>query len=84
MLVITILAILMIGVAVYQAGKPRNEIAPVEQDSVERQIAELFAGPDGAYVYKFTTTDDPAIIASFDCYWVLAKNTPKNMLYIMF
>lgn len=58
MLVITILAILMIGVAVYQAGKPRNEIAPVEQDSVERQIAELFAGPDGAYVYKFTTTDD--------------------------
>ena len=48
MLVITILAILMIGVAVYQAGKPRNEIAPVEQDSVERQIAELFAGPDGA------------------------------------
>ena len=58
MLVITILAILMIGVAIYQAGKPRNEIAPVERDSVERQIAELFAGPDGAYVYKFTTTDD--------------------------
>lgn len=58
MLVITILAILMIGVAIYQVRKPRNEIAPVERDSVERQIAELFAGPDGTYVYKFTTTDD--------------------------
>ena len=58
MLVITTLAILMIGVAIYQAGKPQNEIVQVERDSVERQVAELFAGPDGAYVYKFTTTDD--------------------------
>lgn len=58
LLVISILAIFIIGAAAYQANKPRNFIAPVSESSVEMQTVKLLAGPDGAHVYKFTATDD--------------------------
>ena len=38
--------------------KPQNYISPVAKDSIEMQTAELLAGPDGAFVYKFITTDE--------------------------
>ncbi len=57
LLVISILAISIIGVSVYRAKKPQNFIAPVEKDSIEMETAKLLSGPDGAYIYKFTTTD---------------------------
>ena len=37
--------------------KPQNYISPVAKDSIEMQTAELFAGSDGVFVYKFITTD---------------------------
>lgn len=58
LLVVSILAIFIIGAAVYQAKKPRNFIAPVSENSVEMQTVNLLAGSDGAHVYKFTTTDN--------------------------
>lgn len=58
LLIIAVLAISVIGTALYRAYKPMNFIAPVSDDSVEMQTVRLLAGPDGAHVYKFTTTDE--------------------------
>ena len=58
LLIFSILAISVIGTALYRANKPMNFIAPVPEDSVEMQTVRLLAGPDGAHVYKFTTTDE--------------------------
>lgn len=58
LLIIAVLAISVISTALYRAYKPMNFIAPVSDDSVEMQTVRLLAGPDGAHVYKFTTTDE--------------------------
>ncbi len=58
LLAISVLAISRIGVSVYRSGRPQNFIAPVEKDSIEMETAKLLSGPDGAYIYKFTTTDE--------------------------
>lgn len=58
LLIIAVLAISVIGTALYRAYKPMNFIAPVPDDSVEMQTVRLLAGPDGAHVYKFTTSDE--------------------------
>lgn len=62
---ITILVTSVIGIAVYRAIRPQNLIFPVDRDSTEMQTAELFSGPDGAHIYKFTTTDDYKSIRLF-------------------
>ena len=58
LLAISILAIIFISISVYRANKPQNFISPVEKDSIEMETAKLLSGPDGAYIYKFTTTDE--------------------------
>ena len=51
-------AVSVIGFTIYRLKKPQNYISPVAKDSIEMQTAELLAGPDGAFVYKFITTDE--------------------------
>lgn len=58
LLAIFVLAVSVLGVAAYRANKPRNYIAPVSENSIEMQTVKLLAGPDGAHVYKFITTDE--------------------------
>ena len=58
LLVISIFALSVLGFAIYHLKKPQNYISPVAKDSIEMQTAELLAGPDGAFVYKFITTDE--------------------------
>ena len=58
LLVIAICAVSIIGFTIYRLKKPQNYISPVAKDSIEMQTAELLAGPDGAFVYKFITTDE--------------------------
>ena len=58
LLVISIFALSLLGFAIYRLKKPQNYISPVAKDSIEIQTAELLAGPDGAFVYKFITTDE--------------------------
>ena len=58
LLVISIFALSVLGFAIYRLKKPQNYISPVAKDSIEMQTAELLAGPDGAFVYKFITTDE--------------------------
>ena len=57
LLVISICAVAVIGFIIYRLKKPQNYISPIAKDSIEMQTAELLAGPDGAFVYKFITTD---------------------------
>ena len=58
LLVIAICAVSIIGFTIYRLKKPQNYISPVAKDSIEMQTAELLAGPDGAFIYKFITTDE--------------------------
>ena len=55
---IFICVVSVIGFTIYRLKKPQNYISPVAKDSIEIQTAELLAGPDGAFVYKFITTDE--------------------------
>ena len=57
LLVISICAVSIIGFTIYHFKKPQNFILPLAEDSIEMQTAELLAGPDGAFVYKFITAD---------------------------
>ena len=58
LLVISICAVSVIGFTIYRLKKPQNYISPVAKDSIEMQTAELLAGPDGAFIYKFITTEE--------------------------
>ena len=58
LLVISICAVAVIGFIIYRLKKPQNYISPIVKDSIEMQTAELLAGPDGAFIYKFVTTDE--------------------------
>ena len=58
LLVISICAVAVIGFIIYRLKKPQNYISPIAKDSIEMKTAELLAGPDGAFIYKFVTTDE--------------------------
>lgn len=58
LLVISICAVSIVGFTIYRLKKPQNYISPIAKDSIEMQTAELLAGPDGAFIYKFVTTDE--------------------------
>ena len=58
LLVIVICAVSIIGFTIYRLKKPQNFITPLAEDSIEMQTAKLLAGPDGAFIYKFITTDE--------------------------
>ena len=54
---IFICVVSVIGFTIYCLKKPQNYISRVAKESIEMQTAELLAGSDGAFVYKFITTD---------------------------
>lgn len=58
LLVISICAVSIIGFTIYHFKKPQNFILPLAEDSIEMQTAKLLAGADGAFIYKFITTDE--------------------------
>ena len=55
---IFICVVSVIGFTIYRLKKPQNFITPLAEDSIEMQTAKLLAGPDGAFIYKFITTDE--------------------------
>ena len=55
---IFLLTVSGIGISLYRTARPQNFIAPAQKDSIEMETAKLLAGPDGAFIYKFTTTDE--------------------------
>lgn len=57
LLVLAMTAACAIGVMLWRANRPRNDIGSAPQDSIEMKTAELLAGPDGAFIYEYTATD---------------------------
>ena len=57
LLILSILTTAVIATSLYRAYKPMNFITPMAGNSVEMQMVNLIAGPDGANAYQFTTTD---------------------------
>ena len=56
---IIILAVLVvIGITKYRSLQPQNFIRPAEKNSIEMETARILSGPDGAFIYNFTTTDE--------------------------
>ena len=58
MLAVLMVAACVIGGMLYNKSLPQNFVAPVEKDSIEMETAKLLAGPDGAFIYTFTTTEE--------------------------
>lgn len=58
LLIVSIVAISVIFMALYQVHKPMSFITPVPENSVEMQTIKLLSGPDEPNVFKFTTTDE--------------------------
>ena len=58
LLVIVIAALSVIGTFLIRTNRPENVIRPVEKESTEMQTIKLLAGPDGAYMYRYTASDD--------------------------
>ena len=48
------------GVRLYLLNRPQNYICAVDRESVEMKTAQLLSGVDGAYMYKYVTTDSRA------------------------
>ena len=57
LLILSILTTAVIATFLYRAYKPMNFITPMAGNSVEMQMVNLIAGPDGVNAYQFTTTD---------------------------
>lgn len=57
LLILSILTTAVIATSLYCAYRPMNFITPMAGNSVEMQMVNLIAGPDGANAYQFTTTD---------------------------
>ena len=55
---VSIITIAIIGVMVFRAMMPRNFLCPVNRDSIEMKTAEMLSGAEGAFMYKYTTTDE--------------------------
>lgn len=54
--VIAFVAVFALGHALYRYfTQPRNYIVPVDRDSAQMKTAELLAGADGAYLYRYVT-----------------------------
>ena len=54
--VLTVSILITAALTAYHKNRPQNYIAPLARDSIEMETASLFAGPDGAYIYNFTTS----------------------------
>lgn len=57
LIILAILATATIGVGIYQFIRPQNYILAVEQDSVEMKTAQLLSGVDGAFLFRYTASD---------------------------
>ena len=56
--IIIFAVLVVIGIAKYRALQPQNFIKPAEKNSIEMETARILSGPDGAFIYNFTTTDE--------------------------
>ena len=58
LLIVSAAALSIIGAYLIRTNRPENVIRPVEKESTEMQTLKLIAGLDGAYMYRYTASDD--------------------------
>ena len=58
LLIVSAAALSIIGAYLIRTNRPENVIRPVEKESTEMQTLKLLAGLDGAYMYRYTASDD--------------------------
>ena len=62
LLVAAAIVLLTVGIMIFRKNIPQNFIVPVDKDSIEMKTAEMLSGIDGAFMYKYTTTNDFKIL----------------------
>ncbi len=82
LLVISIAGLSVIGALIYQELKPQNHILPLADDSIEKQTAKFLA--EGAFVYKFTTTDEYKGLKIYTSEYHFGKLVNKDSFDISF
>ena len=58
LLIVSAAALSIIGAYLIRTNRPENVIRPAEKESTEMQTLKLLAGLDGAYMYRYTASDD--------------------------
>ena len=58
LLIVSAAALSIIGAYLIRTNRSENVIRPVEKESTEMQTLKLLAGLDGAYMYRYTASDD--------------------------
>ena len=53
LIAVTVGLVLFLATQLYNTHAPQNYIEPVDQDSTEMKTAQLLAGVDGAFLYKY-------------------------------
>lgn len=84
LLVILILAVSVIASAIYRENKPKNFIEPVAEDSIEMQTLKLLAGPDGAFIYRFTASDEYSQLNLYITEYRDGKQTGRDRMELGF
>lgn len=57
LLAVSLIAVCAVAAMLLCSARPRNFITPLDKDSIEMKTAEMLAGSDSAFIYKYTTTD---------------------------
>lgn len=55
--VLVLATAMIVSVFLLRANQPKNYIAPVDSNSAEMKTAELLSGVDGAFLYRYHTSD---------------------------
>lgn len=58
LLVTAAIVVLTVGIMIFRKNMPQNFIVPVDKDSIEMKTAEMLSGVDGAFMYKYTATNE--------------------------
>ena len=58
LLIAVLIAAVAAAVILYRANRPRNDIAPIDRSSAEMKTAELLSGVDGAFLFRYRTSDE--------------------------
>lgn len=58
LLVAAAIVLLTVGIMIFRKNMPQNFIVPVDKDSIEMKTVEMLSGVDGAFMYKYTTTNE--------------------------
>lgn len=70
----------VIGVKFYISHRPQHYIWAVDKDSVEMQTARLLSGVDGAFMYKYVTTESLSKLTVFISRYESGKLVDKDRI----